>query len=294
MPMSSLHKSFAIQTLGLALLLLVLAGCAEKQHRKTKPVGTHPRIVSLAPSLTEMIFAIGAGDQLVGRTSACDWPAEAKKVPIVGAFGRPSLEVLASLEPDLVVDVDLADDDAGRKITELNIRRENIRCRTPDDVPAALRKLGVLTGHLHEADSLAAVISSGLEAYRHESALKTHKTSVYLEIWDDPLWTGGSRSFTSAMITYAGGKNIGDVAGMEYFEISPEWVITRNPEVIACMYMSKKGDAVESVRSRPGWAEISAVKNGRVYSQFDNNLYLRPGPRVLEGISGLKMLFDKR
>jgi iron complex transport system substrate-binding protein len=240
-----------------------------------------------------MLYAIGAGNQLIGRTSACDWPVEVKKVPVIGAFGRPSLEVLAAAEPDLVIDVDLADLQIGKKIEAMNIRLESIRCRTPEDVPPALRKLGALTGHVRKADSLADVIDKGLAAFRKEAEIKTDKTGIYLEIWNDPLWTGGKNSFTSRMIAYAGGRNIGDVVDKEYFEVSPEWVIRQNPDVIACMYMSKKSPAQESVRNRPGWSEISAVKNGRVYGDFDNNIYLRPGPRVLEGIASLRALLEK-
>jgi iron complex transport system substrate-binding protein len=293
MPVRSPGNSGPSRLVLLALLLCSLAGCARQSHQTPNKADTPHRIVSLAPSLTEMLYAIGAGDQLIGRTSACDWPVEVKKVPVIGAFGRPSLEVLAAAEPDLVIDVDLAEEQIGRKIEAMNIRHESIRCRTPEDVPPALRKLGALTGHVRKADSLAEVIDKGLAAFRKEAEQNTQKTGIYLEIWNDPLWTGGKNSFTSRMIAYAGGRNIGDVVDKEYFEVSPEWVIRQNPEVIACMYMSKKSPAQETVKSRPGWSEISAVRNGRVYGDFDNNIYLRPGPRVLEGIASLKSLLEK-
>ncbi|NTV01263.1 MAG: cobalamin-binding protein [Chlorobiaceae bacterium] len=278
----------------LFLSALSLAGCGRKPGNRAAKAVKGPRIVSLAPSLTEMLYAIGAGDQLVGRTSACDWPKDALKVPVVGQFGRPSLELLASIRPDLVVDVDLDGEQTGDRITALGLRREHIRCRTPDDVPDALRRLGRLTGHARKADSLAGVIQQGLETFRREASVTTRKTRIYLEIWDDPLWTGGKNSFTSAMVAYAGGENIGNQVEKEYFEISPEWVIRQDPEVIACMYMSKEAPPVEGIRKRTGWAGIAAVRNGRVYGDFDNNLYLRPGPRVLEGISGLKRLFGTK
>ena len=270
-----------------ALILMLLAsGCTKKPNRTEHSAGK-PTIVSLAPSLTEMVFAIGAGDQLVGRTSACDWPAAASKVPVVGAFGRPSLELLASIHPDLVVDVDLADEEMGKKISALGIHQESIACKSPDDIPAALRKLGKLTGHIREADSLALSISEGLAVFKKEAQNQKNKKSVYLEIWDDPFWTGGKGSYTSALIAYAGGKNIGDVVNKDYFEISQEWVIEKSPEVIACMYMAKESSAVDNVMNRPGWNSIAAVQHHQVYDRFDNNLFLRPGPRVLEGIAQL-------
>ena len=270
-----------------ALILMLLAsGCTKKPNRTEHSAGK-PTIVSLAPSLTEMVFAIGAGNQLVGRTSACDWPAAAAKVPVVGSFGRPSLEVLAAIHPDLVVDVDLADEEMGKKISALGIHQESIACKSPDDIPAALRKLGKLTGHIREADSLALSISEGLAVFKKEAQNQKNKKSVYLEIWDDPFWTGGKGSYTSALIAYAGGKNIGDVVNKDYFEISQEWVIEKSPEVIACMYMAKESSAVDNVMNRPGWNSIAAVQHHQVYDRFDNNLFLRPGPRVLEGIAQL-------
>jgi iron complex transport system substrate-binding protein len=269
-----------------SLLLLLASGCTKNEQETAHPAGK-PRIISLAPSLTEMIFAIGAGDQLVGRTSACDWPAAALKVPVVGAFGRPSLELLASIHPDLVVDVDLADEEMGKKISALGIQRENIACKNPDDIPASLRKLGKLTGHTREADSLALSISEGLAMFKTKAQNQKNKKSVYLEIWDDPFWTGGKGSYTSALIAYAGGRNIGDVVDKEYFEISQEWVIKKNPEVIACMYMSKKSSVADNIINRPGWGSIAAVQHRQVYDRFDNSLFLRPGPRVLEGIAQL-------
>ncbi|MBV5303690.1 MAG: cobalamin-binding protein [Chlorobium sp.] len=269
----------------LSFLLLIASGCTPQQVDKSGNAPAKPRIVSLAPSLTEMIFAIGAGDQLVGRTTACDWPAAAAKVPVVGAFGRPSLEMLASIHPDLVVDVDLADEEMGKKISALGIHRESITCTSPDDIPAALKKLGELTGHIRKADSLALTISKGLASFKTKAESLNNKKSVYLEIWDDPFWTGGKGSYTSALIAYAGGKNIGDVVEKEYFEISQEWVIKQNPEVIACMYMARSSSVAEKVMNRPGWSSIAAVKNHDVYDKFDNSLFLRPGPRVLEGIT---------
>lgn len=270
-----------------------LAGCSETvPSKKTARSSDKPTIVSLAPSITEMIYAVGAGDQLIGRTSACDWPAEVGKIQVVGAFGKPSLEVLTGISPDLVLDTDLADENIGAKITELGIRRERLAVRVPDDIPPALRKLGELTGNSEKADSLAHIIEKGLEKLRSQIDTNTSSPKVYLEIWDDPLWTGGKNSYVSALIAYAGGKNIGDAVEKEYFEVSPEWVITQNPDIIACMYMSRKGNIAAKVASRPGWEHIQAVKRQKIYDNFDNSIFLRPGPRILEGIEQLRHIID--
>ncbi|NTW68796.1 MAG: cobalamin-binding protein [Chlorobiaceae bacterium] len=269
-------------------LLLLAAGCSSKREGRAEQSKGKLRIVSLAPSVTEMLFAIGAGDQLVGRSSGCKRPEGAKNLPVTGAFGRPSLEVIAALHPDIVIDDELSNKKSGEKITAMGFPRATITCNTPDDIPSALRKLGKLTGHEKQAESLAISISTGLEQFRKSEALKQNKSSVYLEIWNSPLWTGGKGSYISGMITYAGGRNIGDDVRKDYFAISPEWVIRQNPDVIACMYMAKTTPASEKVMSRFGWDHVAAVKHGKVYDGFDNSFFLIPGPRVLEGIEQLR------
>lgn len=290
---SSLHTSKLFVLLFLTISTL-MGGCRETEMKQLPASSSgKPAIVSLAPSITEMIYAIGAEKQLVGRTSACDWPKEVEKVSVVGAFGKPSLEVLAGLSPDLVIDTDLADENMGARITELGIRRERLTVRVPENIPPALRKLGKLTGNEKKADSLAHVIEKGLEKFRNKPVTNPSLPKVYLEIWDDPLWTGGKSSYVSALIAYAGGRNIGDAVEKEYFEVSPEWIIRQNPDIIACMYMSRESDVVAEVSSRPGWEHILAVKNNRIYDNFDNSIFLRPGPRVLEGIEQLSRLIDQ-
>ena len=289
--MKSILKPRNSPILFLIVFSAILIGCGKTQKKEaTRSSSDKPTIVSLAPSITEMIYAIGAERQLIGRTSACDWPADVKKVQVVGAFGQPSLEVITSLVPDLVIDIDLADENMGEKITALGIRRERLNIRSPEDIPAALRKLGELTDNREQADSLAFLIDDGLENFRNTIDTTAITPKVYLEIWDDPLWTGGKSSYVSALITYAGGENIGDAAEKEYFEVSPEWVIRQNPDIIACMYMSRESDVAADIASRPGWDHIQAVKRQKIYDDFDNSIFLRPGPRVLEGIEQLRRI----
>lgn len=290
--MQPIGKSKFTSIMLILLMILSTSACSEKKERINTQI-SEQRIVSLAPSITEMIYAIGAGKQLVGRTTACDWPTEAKNIRIVGGFGRPSLEVLATLKPDLVLESGMEDEKAIMNVKALGLRSETIRCKLPEDVPAALRKLGQLTGHFQKADSLATEIESGLTEFRKKAAVKTKKTTVYLEIWNDPLWTGGRNSFTSQLITLAGGKNIADTVDKEYFQASPEWLIRQNPDVIACMYMSNTTPAAELVAKRSGWNNVSAVKNRRIYDRLDNRIYLRPGPRILQGIAGMKAILER-
>lgn len=250
------------------------------------------RVISLAPSLTEMICAIGAADQLVGRTSACDYPpAPLKGVPIIGGFGAPMLEKLVALGPTLVVDIALEDETLGRQIDRLGLRRERITCRALDDIPAALRRLGRLLHREVAAESLAAQLTAGIAAARQTVGAPKNRPLVYAEFWRDPPMTCGKKTFLAELITLAGGRNLGDTTARDYFAVSAEWVVAQRPDIVLCLYMADERQLPEQMARRPGWSTLPAVKNKRVYGGFDNNLLLRPGPRALEGLRLLQSCF---
>jgi len=251
------------------------------------------RIVSLAPNITEAVCAVGAADLLVGRTSVCNYPPQVMDtVPVIGDFGVPSLEMLAKVRPTLVLDCDLADESVGLRIDAMGLRRQRIACSTLDDIPGMLRKIGVLTGHEAEGNKLADEISSRLVELRNKSK-ECRRPRVYAEVWHDPMTTTGSGTFLSDLIALAGGVNIGDAAKRDYFQISAESVISAEPEVLLCLYMEKQAGAAEAVKRRPGWQHLAAVRNSDVYDGLNNDILLRPGPRVLEGVEMLKKCFEK-
>jgi len=280
------------------------------------------RVVSLAPSLTEIICAIGAETQLVGRTSACDYPPnKVNHIPVVGGFGAPSLDLLLKIQPTLVLDVDLQDAAVGKMIEQIGLKRERIACSTVDDIPRAIARIGRLLRAEASADPLADSIHSRMTNLRREKEKREASgrpvPSVFVEIWSDPLTTVGKRSFISDLVSLAGGRNLGnEVTNKDYFPVSSEWVIARDPDVILCLYMGKKGaganqkpegrdqekpdspngsgSAWSRVAARPGWAGIAAVKYQRVYGNLDNSTILRPGPRVLEGIEALRRCMEER
>lgn len=250
------------------------------------------RVVSLAPNLTEMICAIGAVDQLVGRTSACDYPPkQLKAIPIVGGFGAPALEKLIALRPTLVVDIALEDEAVGRQIERLGLHREHITCRTLDDIPVALRRLGALLHRETAAEKLAAPLAAGIAAARQAAATQKNKPLVYAEFWRDPPMTCGKKTFLAELITLAGGQNIGDVSRRDYFAVSAEWVVAQRPDIMLCLYMADEKHLEDQMAARLGWGSIPAVKTKQVYGGFDNNLLLRPGPRALEGLRLLHKCF---
>lgn len=266
---------------------LVLNGCAPS-HRPDDG----PRIVSLAPNLTEIVFAVGAGDLLVGRTSACDYPAGVvDHIPIVGGFGAPALDRLLQTHPTLVLDVALEDEAVGKLMDRLGIRRVRVPCATVDDIPRAILQVGQLAGRHAQACALAEELDRRLKDLRAQAATRAVDAApaVFAEIWSDPLMTVGRKSFIAELIRLAGGRNIGDeIAERDYFPISGEWVIKHDPEIVLCLYMTPKMGACERLAARQGWQVMRAIRANRVYGGFDNNLILRPGPRVLEGIAALR------
>ena len=276
-----------------ALLCSLLLGCQRASDCVDSPHGLPApiRIVSLAPSITEAVCAVGAGDLLVGRTSACNYPMEIlETVPVIGGFGVPSLELLAKTQPTLVLETDLADEGIGARIDAMGITRRRVRCRGLKDIPEMLREVGALTGHAEQANALASKLSEELSALSavpvDSAALK-----VYAEIWHDPMTTIGAGTFLSDLIALAGGVSIGDKASRDYFQISPERVLLSNPDVVLCLYMGKGEGAADAVKARPGWQHLKAVQQNAIYDGLDNDVLLRPGPRVLDGVALLRQCF---
>lgn len=296
---------------------LLSAGCAPRRP-ELAPEGD--RIVSLAPNLTEIVCAVGAGNALVGRTSVCDYPPEIiKSVPVIGGFGAPSLDRLLKTRPTLILDVALEDEATANLMSKMGAQRVRVPCAKLDDIPTAILTVGRLAHRESAAQSLAERIRREV-AQRRGALAETNQAfqsvgippTVFVEIWGDPLMTVGRNSFVSELVALSGGRNLGDeVTDKDYFPVSSEWVIARNPDVILCLYMVKgagqttddrqrtaenqsfesgkwKTESGNQIANRPGWAQINAVRNGRVYGGFDNNLILRPGPRVLEGIDALQ------
>lgn len=246
------------------------------------------RVVSLAPSLTEIVYAVGGGNLMVGRTSYCNYPPEAASVTAVGGFGMPSFEKLVALQPTLVLEVDLAESAIAQKIDRLGLRRKRIKCSTLDDVPQAIREVAGLINCSEKGGKLARQISDEILRLRSEAASITNRPKVFVEIWGDPPQTVGKNSFVSDLVNLAGGANIGDEAANPYYQVSSEWVVSRNPDIILCLYMSSAKPVRDAVMNRSGWDGVSAVRAKRVYDGFNNDVMLRPGPRVLEGFEQLR------
>ena len=260
-------------------LAAVLAGTACGPGESPAPDG-QLRVVSLVPSVTEILYAIGAGPALVGNTTFCDWPEEARRVRKVGSFFQPDLEHVAALGPDLVFVALPSHRPVAEKLAELGIRWY---ASDPQDLAglfAEVESIGRLAGRLPAAESLVRVMRERLAAL----PAWPDTPRVYVEVSNSPLMTAGRGSFLDEVITLAGGRNVYHGSGRQYPLVEPEELVALDPEVIV---LAHSGAGPDEVRARVGWAGISAVRAGRVVADVDENLLVRPGPRSVEGIERL-------
>ena len=269
-------------------ILLLLSGCLRPEPQ---PDAARLRLVSTAPNLTECVFAVGAGDLLVGRTESCDYPAEAmSRIPVTGGFGTPYLEPLLTVRPTHVLETVLSDPDLKRRLDALHVPVVHVPCTSLDEIPGAIRQIGTLTGHSNEADRVAAALLSGIGSARADAAAQTNRPSVFLLFAADSPITAGRRAFVSELLGLAGGTNIGDGSAADYYHISLEWLLTQNPDIILCLFVTPAGDPVTLFEKQTGWSALSAVRQRRVYNVPDLDTVCRPGPRLMEGLAQLKKI----
>ena len=252
------------------------------------------KIVSLAPSNTEILFALGAGDLLIGRDEFSDYPAEALDVPSIGSlYPSVNAEAVVALEPDLVLAAGITNPDDVQKLADLGLTVFSTRIAgTIDDIYADITDVGKLTGHNDEAAALVADMQARVAAVQTATANVTERPSVFYELdATDPSspYTTGPGTFNDQLITLAGGENVGNLSTDQYFQISLEQLVAADPQVIVLGSFTYGGQTPEIVAARDGWADISAVKNGKVFT-FDDNLISRPGPRIVDGLEELAKL----
>jgi iron complex transport system substrate-binding protein len=241
------------------------------------------RVVSLAPANTEIAYAIGAGDRMVGGTSYDDYPEEAKALPKIGDFANPSVEKIVAMQPDLVLAAGGVQDGLRSKLEKLGMQVYVIDPVTFDGVVDDIRELGQLMGVQDQAEHVAQTMEAAAAAVAAKVG-SLDKPVTFVEIYSKPLMTAGSGSFIDDLVTHAGGVNLGAAAGQGYPYYSSETLIDEDPAV----YIAVSGaqSTPGEIAKRPGYAGLTAVKDGRVYV-IDDNLIARPGPRLVEGLQQL-------
>lgn len=244
--------------------------------------GRPQRIVSLAPSNTEVLYALGLGARVVGVTEFCNYPPEAKEKPKIGGFTKIDLERVVGLNPDLVLATNIHNRSVVPELEKRGIVVVVVEPKNVNDVLTKITFVGKLTGATENAAKLTAQMQARIDAVTSKVATAKSKPRVYYEI-DKTFFTPGPGSFIDDMITKAGGINIAADAKGSYAQLSPEAIIAKDPEVILLGSMNF-GETPEVVRARPGWANITAVKTGRLIPITNEDVISRPGPRVVEGL----------
>ncbi|BAU26751.1 iron complex transport system substrate-binding protein [Aneurinibacillus soli] len=239
------------------------------------------RIVSIIPSTTEIAFAVGAGNEIVGVSNYDNYPAEAAKKEKVGDL-KVNKEKVVALNPDLV----LADSSSGDAVTALRKSGLTVlvtEAKNIDEVYKSIGLIGEATGHTGEADKLVQNMQADVRAVQEKvkAIPDEKKPKVWVEV-DPSLFTAGKGTFIDDMVTLAGGKNIAaDVEGWK--KLSEEKVLERNPDVILNTYGYYDKEATAKILKRPTWQQVKAVQTKRVQA-LDSDVVTRPGPRITQGL----------
>ncbi|MFA5577098.1 MAG: cobalamin-binding protein [Tissierellaceae bacterium] len=242
------------------------------------------KIVSLAPSNTETLFALGLGDRVIGVSSYCDYPEEAKSKEIIGDLNGNNLERIIELNPDLVLIYGYGNEDENRIMRDAGIRVLGFRSESVDEIIHDIETIGRATGRTTEAEELKESIMAKRDAIV-QLVKDEEEVRVFYEIWHDPLMGAGKGSFMDELINLSGAANIADDADGAYPQYDLEQLIERDPEVYLSAH-DMEDKTVEAIKSRPGYQVITAVKNNRVHLFYgdDANLVSRPGPRIAEAL----------
>lgn len=238
------------------------------------------RIISLAPSNTEILFALGLDEKIVGVTSFDNYPEEALEKEEIGNISEINMEKIVELEPDLVVAAGLSNQEDVEELEGLGIPVLVYDPNSIDETIETIKAIGEATDKVEEADS----VTEEMEAKRDEIVEKvkdTEEVKVFYEIWHDPLQAAGPGSFMDELITLAGGSNVAGDADSAYAEYDLEQLVEKDPQV----YLSADDGlkTVEDIKERPGYEDITAIREENIFF-LDEDISSRAGPRIVEAL----------
>jgi iron complex transport system substrate-binding protein len=265
---------------GAAVVLVVLAGCGGPPAQPADPPA---RVVSLAPSATEIVFALGAGERLVGVCAQCDFPPAAARLPRVGGYLAPSVEAVLATRPELVVAVPSPGNrEAVRALERAGVRVEVVRDRTLADLWDAIGTLAQVLGVPEAGERLAADVRGRLERVRVRVAGREPRR-VLVIVGHNPLVAVGGGTLQDELVTLAGGTNVAADAGAVWPTLALEVVVARAPEVIIDAAMGTEAGAQALFA---GLTTVPAVRDKRIVMLPDDAIF-RAGPRVPEAAAEL-------
>lgn len=252
------------------------------------------RIVSIAPSNTEILYFVGAGEQVVARDAFSDFPEEAQDLTdIGGGWGEIDTETIISLNPDLILAAEINAPEQVQSLEDLGLTVFYLG--NPEDLDGLYENLltvGQITGHENETEALIMDLKERVASVQEKITPASDYPLVFYELDGTDTnapWTSGPGTFIDMLLSMAGGINLGNVLEDEWAQISVEELIAQNPDVILLGDYIWGGITPEDVAARPGWETMTAVVDGQVYP-FDDNLVSRPGPRMIDRLEELAKL----
>jgi iron complex transport system substrate-binding protein len=285
----------------IVLAFLTLAGCQAASSQESTVTddlgrsvtihGIPKRIISLSPSNTEIVYALGLQDKLVGVTTYDNYPEAARDKPKVSEYSNIDMEKVVSAKPDLILASNIQKNDAIPAFEKLGIAVLTIEPETVDGTVKDIELLGRLCGKTREATTLVAGLQDRIQSItgKTDQLTQIQQPRVFFLTWHDPLWTAGSATVVDELITKAGGANIAsDLDG--HSQIDLESAIERNPQII--FVMSSMGDQDTSynyIKQEPRFQATDALKNNQVY-KVDADIFGRTTPRLVDGLETLAIL----
>ncbi len=246
------------------------------------------RLISLAPSITETLYALGLGDRMVGDTDYCDYPPEARTKPHVGALLNPSLEKIVALKPDLVLGIAEANRrETADQLERLNIPLYGLAAHSVEDTLSSIEDLGQVLGARTQAHLLVEGLRRRVEAVQ-QNAARQPRPRVLFVVWYRPLITAGPHTFIADAVRLAGGSSVSDDLSAEWPRLSLEDALHRDPDIILFPKSESFSPALEEFQKLPGWKDFRAVKERRMY--FISDTINRPSPRLIDALEEVERI----
>jgi iron complex transport system substrate-binding protein len=287
----SRHSGFSVKGFAAAFFVAWLSAFAvasstrwvtDETGRRVEVPLIPRRIVSLAPSVTETLYALGLGDRVVGRTDYCDFPPEVRLKPSVGNPIHPNLETIVSLRPDLVIATpELNKIEVADQLARFHVPLYGVHARSLDDVLRSLEDLGALAGVSTQASVLVHSLEVRRDAVVRRVAGQPRPRVLYL-IWYSPISVPGKDAFITSLITLAGGESVSGDLTQEWAQMSLEEIVRRDPEIILVPRSNESSPPVEKLKQWPGWSATTAVRMNRVFMVGDEANH--PSPRLFDAL----------
>ncbi len=279
-----MNKNAPLLTLSIFLLLAIPLYIYRPGPAERKVV-RYDRIVSIVPSVTELLFAVGAGNQVVGVTNYCIYPPEAKEKEKIGDL-VVNYEKIIALNPDVVMSSDRLVRKTNEELTKMGLTVVKTEANSFEEIAEQLRQLGRLTGHESKGEEVARKMMERVRAVEEQVKGKPQPT-VFFETTFDPILTAGEDTYTGDAIRRAGGKNIMNDIDRPWAQVSWEVILKRDPDVILIAHEMK-----DRLKSRAGWSDLKAVKTGRV-ALVPKEEFVLPTPRLVKGLERAAKLFHE-